>query len=200
MMQMEADLSFSISDFTPEIDASNTAPSGITDRVLQRLRVIHPRTATRSDLNSDPIVGGNVAGIRKSLQRLEKRGLIEVVEAVSNKSGGKPTHHFKAVLACGALRESVPVGQTPSAGTDKQWDGATEKKEVSHSSGGDISSPEINGTPSEKPSASPIAESCDTKGSTQMGRSEQYPRAREEERTSDELGASRDQAWGMWDV
>ena len=198
MMQMEADLSFSISDFTPEIDASNTAPSGITDRVLQRLRVIHPRTATRSDLNADPIVGGKVAAIRKSLHRLEKRGLIEVVDAVSNKSGGKPTHHYKAVLACGALRESVPLEETPSAGTDEQWDSAAEKVEVSHTPGADISSPEVNGTPAEKSGARPIAESSDTKGSTQMGRSEQYPRAREEERTIDELRAARDQAWDMW--
>jgi hypothetical protein len=200
MMQMEADLSFSISDFTPEIDASNTAPSGITDRVLQRLRVIHPRTVTRADLNADPVVGGNVAGIRKSLQRLEKRGLIEVVEAVSNKSGGKPTHHYKAVLACGALRESVPLGETSSAGTDQQWDSATEKQEVSHSPGTGTPSPEVNGTLSENLGASPIAESGDAKGSTQMGRSEQYPRARGDERTQDELNASRDQAWKMWDV
>jgi hypothetical protein len=33
-----------------------------------------------------------------------------------------------------------------------------------------------------------------------MGRSEQYPRAREEERTRDELNASRDKAWDMWSV
>ena len=198
VMRMEDDLSFSISDYTPEVDSANTAPSSITDRVLQRLRVIHPRTVTRSDLNADPVIGGNVAGIRKSLQRLEKRGLIEVVEAVSNKSGGKPTHHYKAVLACGALRESVPVGQTPSAGTEQQWDSATEEEKVSHSPGADTPSPEINGTPSENPGASPIAESSDTNGSTQMGRSEQYPRARQEERTRDELSESRDQAWNMW--
>jgi hypothetical protein len=200
MMQMEADLSFSISDFTPEIDASNTAPSGITDRVLQRLRVIHPRTATRSELNADPIVGGNVAGIRKSLQRLEKRGLIEVVEALSNKSGGKPTYHYKAVLACGALRESVSLEQTPSVGTDEQWDTTKEKTEVSHSETVDAGSSDLNGTPSEKTEQCPIAKPSDTNGSAPMGRSEQYPRARDEERTSDELNASRDQAWGMWDV
>ena len=35
IMQQEKDLSFSISDFTPEVDPDNTAPSSITDRVLQ---------------------------------------------------------------------------------------------------------------------------------------------------------------------
>jgi len=198
MMQMEADLSFSISDFTPEIDASNTAPSGITDRVLQRLRVIHPRTATRSDLNADPIVGGKVAAIRKSLHRLEKRGLIEVVESVSDKSGGKPTHHYKAVLACGALRESVSLQQTPCAGTDEQWDTTKEKTKVSHSEMVDDDLADPNGTPSEKTEECPIAKPSDTNGSAPMGRSGQYPRAREEERTIDELRAARDQAWDMW--
>ena len=166
--------------------------------MLQRLRVIHPRTVTRSDLNADPVIGGNVAGIRKSLHRLEKRGLIEVVEALSNKSGGKPTYHYKAVLACGALRESVSLGQTPSAGTDEQWDTTKEKTEVSHSEMPDAGSSGTNGTPSEKTEQCPIAKPSDTNGSAPMGRSEQYPRAREEERTKDELNESRDQAWNMW--
>jgi hypothetical protein len=200
VMRMEDDLSFSISDFTPEIDASNTAPSGITDRVLQRLRVIHPRIVTRTDLNADPIVGGNVAGIRKSLQRLEKRGLIEVVEAVSNEKGGKPAYHYKAVLACGALRESVPLEQTPSAGTDQQWDTTQEKTKVSHCSGGDAGSLDTNGTPPEKTEQCPIAKPSDTNGSAPMGRSEQYPRAREiDGRSSDEINAARDAAWKMWE-
>ena len=191
--------SFSISDFTPEIDATNTAPSSITDRVLQRLRVIHPRTATRSDLNADPIVGGNVAGIRKSLHRLEKRGLIEVVDVVSNKSGGKPTHHYKAVLACGALKESVSLGKNPVAGTDEQWDASSNNEEVSHreKQNGDL--PAANGTPSENPGASPIAEPSDTNGSAQMGQPEQYPRARDsDERSPDEINAAKDAAWKMW--
>nr|WP_291810927.1 AAA family ATPase [Limnobacter sp.] len=200
LMQMEADLSFSISDFTPEVDAGNTAPSSITDRVLQRLRVIHPRTATRSDLNSDPVIGGNVAAIRKSLHRLEKRGLIEVVDAVPNKSGGKPTHHYKAVLACGGLQESVSMKQTPSAGTDEQRDTATEKAKVSHFPEPIAALAEGNGTASEESGACPITKPSDCKGFSEMGQSEQYPRAREDgERTEDELNASRNNAWKMWD-
>jgi len=198
VMRMEDDLSFSISDFTPEVDTANNAPSSITDRVLQRLRVIHPRTVTRSDLNADPVVGGNVAGIRKSLDRLEKRGLIEVVEAVSNKRGGKPTYHYKAVLACGALRESVSLEQNPSAGTDQQWDTTQEKTEVSHCSDGDAGSLDTNETPPEKTEWCPIDKPSDTSGSAPMRQPEQYPRARDDERTSDELKASRDQAWNMW--
>ena len=204
MMQMEADLSFSISDFTPEIDASNTAPSGITDRVLQRLRVIHPRTATRSDLNADPIVGGKVAAIRKSLQRLEKRGLIEVVGSVPAGDGKNTSDLYRAVLACGALRESVPPSENPVAGTDLGWDTSTKNEEVSHLAGAQdapgADEPDQDGTPSQKTGECPTLKSSAEAESAKMGQPEQYPRARQEERTSEELKASRDQAWGMWDV
>ena len=204
LMRMEDDLSFSIADFTPEVDQSNTAPSGITDRVLQRLRVIHPRTATRSDLNADPIVGGKVAAIRKSLQRLEKRGLIEVVDSVPTGDGKNTSDVYRAVLACGALRESVPPSENPVAGTDLGWDTSAKKEEVSHLAGAQdapgADEPDQDGTPSQKIGECPTLKSSAEAGSAKMGQPEQYPRARGEERTSDELNASRDQAWGMWNV
>ena len=37
-MQMEADLTFSVSDFMPEVDETKTTPDGIVDRVLMRIR------------------------------------------------------------------------------------------------------------------------------------------------------------------
>jgi hypothetical protein len=204
MMQMEADLSFSISDFTPEIDASNTAPSSITDRVLQRLRVIHPRTVTRADLNADPVVGGKVAAIRKSLQRLEKRGLIEVVGSVPAGDGKNTSDLYRAVLACGALRESVPPSKNPVAGKDLGWDISTKNEEVSHLAGAQdvpgADEPDQGGTPSEKSGECPTLKSSAEAESAKMGQPEQYPRARDDERTQDELNASRDQAWKMWDV
>lgn len=204
MMKMEADLSFSISDFTPEIDASNTAPSGITDRVLQRLRVVHPRTATRSDLNADPIVGGKVAAIRKSLQRLEKRGLIEVVGSVPTGDGKNTSDLYRAVLACGGLRESVPPLENPVTETDLRWDTSTKDEGVSHLVGAQdalvADKPDQDGTPSEKTEVCPTLKPSSELGSAQMGQSEQYPRARQEERSAEELNVSRDQAWRMWDV
>ena len=53
------DLSFSISDFTPEIDPDNTAPSSITDRVLHGSEPATPRPISSTDLNADQLVGGN---------------------------------------------------------------------------------------------------------------------------------------------
>jgi hypothetical protein len=203
VMRMEDDLSFSISDFTPEIDAGNTAPSGITDRVLQRLRVIHPRTVTRADLNADPVVGGKVAAIRKSLQRLEKRGLIEVVGSVPAGDGKNTSDLYRAVLACGALRESVPPSENPVAGTDLGWDTSTKNEEVSHLAGAQdapgADEPDQGGTPSEKSGECPTLKSSAEAESAKMGQPEQYPRARDE-RTQDELNESRKQAWEMWDA
>ena len=108
IMRMEEDLSFTIADHTPEVE-NDPAPTSVTGRVLQRLRVIHPATRTASELVDDPILNGKPAAIRKSVQRLHKRGLIEV-------ESHEPIR-YKAVLARGEVKESVPLGVKPSVGT-----------------------------------------------------------------------------------
>ena len=216
LMRMEDDLSFSVADFTPEVDQSNTSPSSVQDRVLQRLRVIHPRTATKTDLNADPLVGGKVAAIGKALQRLTKRGLITEVslEARSGDSRYK-NKTYQAVLACGALPELVHPKQIPSPGTDVRVDkegGQEELSTLRSAIYGTYDPPEFGGAPC-RSSASvkggqppaetapcPPSEVSGGAESTQGGQPEQYPRARDDERTQDELNASRDQAWKMWDV
>ena len=104
LMQMQDDLSFTIADHTPEVESEPT-PTSVTGRVLQRLRVIYPQTRTTNELVDDPVLEGKPPAIRKSVQRLAKRGLIEVV------SNDPVT--YKAVLARGEVRESVPNKQTP---------------------------------------------------------------------------------------
>ena len=104
LMQMQDDLSFTIADHTPEVESEPT-PTSVTGRVLQRLRVIYPQTRTTNDLVDDPVLEGKPPAIRKSVQRLTKRGLIEVVSNDPVK--------YKAVLARGEVQKSVPSGQTP---------------------------------------------------------------------------------------
>ena len=104
LMQMQDDLSFTIADHTPEVESEPT-PTSVTGRVLQRMRVIYPQTRTTNDLVDDPVLEGKPPAIRKSVQRLAKRGLIEVV------SNDPVT--YKAVLARGEVQESVPNKQTP---------------------------------------------------------------------------------------
>ena len=54
VMQMQDDLSFTISDFTPEVDETNTSPASVTDRVFSRkLRVVYPESRTKDDLVCD---------------------------------------------------------------------------------------------------------------------------------------------------
>ena len=104
LMQMQDDLSFTIADHTPEVESEPT-PTSVTGRVLQRLRVIYPQTRTTNELVDDPVLEGKPPAIRKSVQRLTKRGLIEVVSNDPVK--------YKAVLARGEVQKSVPNGQTP---------------------------------------------------------------------------------------
>ena len=109
VMRLEDDLSFTIADHTPEVESEPT-PTSVTGRVLQRLRVIYPEVRTTSELVDDPILEGKPAAIRKSVQRLLKRGLIEVVS-------NEPKITYKAVLARGEVKDSVPTVVNPSCGT-----------------------------------------------------------------------------------
>ena len=180
IMRMEDDLSFSISDFTPEIDPVNTSPSGIIDRILQRLRVVHPGERTRSQLNSDPIVGGKVEAIRKSLQRLEKRGLIEVKHSPSG-------NLYKAVLARGEVSYRCPTLGKDSGGAENG---------MGQTPGTDPSCP-TPGTETSCPTPCPTPDPSAGTGSALNGTSGTYPRARED-RTPEELEDLRNAAFDLW--
>ena len=134
VMQMQDDLSFTISDFTPEVDENNTSPASVADRVLQKLRVVHPESRTIEDLFYDPLINGKTAAIRKSLQRLEKRGL--VVSNASDKSRSKQqVNSYKAILARGEGKKVSQPGVDASAGA---------VSEVGHKAGTPLSCPNLS--------------------------------------------------------
>jgi hypothetical protein len=116
LLKIDEDLCFCLSDYAPEIDPTETGPSGITDRVLARLRTAYPEGRTRIELNADPIVGGRVTAIRKALQRLEKRGLISVSGKTQGKTGGRPLHVYRAILSSsrGEVVYVCPLEEDPS--------------------------------------------------------------------------------------
>jgi len=181
IMRMEDDLSFSVSDYTPEIDQEDSSPAGIIDRVLHRLRVVHPNERTRSDLNSDPLVGGKVEAIRKSLQRLEKRGLIEVKHSPKG-------NIYKAVLARGEVVDSRP---TPVKASNEEESGTGQPPETQS----------ICPTPGTEASVPPPCPKPDPSGdeeSAMNGTFEKYPRARENERTDGELTRLKNEADAFW--
>ena len=161
IMRQEKDLTFSIADFTPEIDPANTSPGSITDRVLQRLRAIYPRSISRAELVADELVGGNVAAIKKSLQRLVKRQLIVPAE-------GK--HTFQAVLSRGEGENSVPINE--NVGSDCEVDRDT----ASNVSRGVPKSQKSGHTPLEADEC-PDPDVSAGASSGQSGQPGQYPRA-----------------------
>jgi hypothetical protein len=207
IMRQEADLSFTLADWTPEQDSGTSSPSGVTDRVLARLRTVYPSTRSRLDLNSDPVCGGSVDAIRKSLQRLLKRGLICVDhEEVVPGRGGSPTPHYRAVLssrAQGALLYRCPTeaegngGLESSSGTAPLKSGecppAKPGLEVGAEPGADT-----RGTPHAEIDQCPTAKSSGGQGSGAEGHDFQSIRAREGDRTSAELEALRAKAEEAW--
>ena len=119
-MQMESDLTFSISDATPEIDPVKMTPDSQVDRVLTKIRAIYPRWITKTELDSDPIVGGKVVATKKALQRLIKKGLI-----VGEKAEGRYGKvSYQAILsrARGEGTDDVSPDDNPSGGTGPRGD------------------------------------------------------------------------------
>ena len=88
-----------------------TKAGTVSDRIMNRL-MTSETWMSRSDLNSDPLVGGSVEAIKKTLQRLEGRGVVEVKEEKSPQ--GQPTKLYRILLAHGESQESGQPPQTPN--------------------------------------------------------------------------------------
>jgi hypothetical protein len=115
IMRLTDDLNFEISDHTPEVDKASTSPSTVSGRVLQALRSAYPETRSTEDLINNPVVAGSGDAIRKSLQRLSKRGLIEPVNVTLQSQKRQTLQSYKAVLAVSHTRgEAVGVPARPN--------------------------------------------------------------------------------------
>jgi len=113
ILGQDDDLNFYISDFTPEMDPDDTAPSSVRGRVLNRLRTAYPKSRSKTDLLTDALIAGSPAAIKKSLQRLEAQQLI-----VSFVPEGSRSKEYKANLARGEGQNVSPFGTYASAGAD----------------------------------------------------------------------------------
>ena len=189
LMKLEADLTFSLADYVaPE---SNEGPASVVDRVLQRLRAAYPRSLSRSDLAADPLCGGSVTAIRKALQRLMSRGLVEVVGERPSKGGGSPTSLYQAITSREKTQKVCPTGEKPSQGLEST---VGQPPDVSHCcpTGADSEVSQWD-TPTPCPTVNP----SDTNGSAPVGHVlEVSPR---EERTAGELEQLMDEAARMWE-
>ena len=128
LLKQLSDLSFELKDYKPKIE--NSSPASIIDRILEKLRTVYPETRSRVDLNADPLIGGNVTAIRKSLERLVDRGLIQVWEQKPSVNGGRPTNYYKAILVRGD-KKSVALNGKPSDNNDLTMR-QVDKKESCH--------------------------------------------------------------------
>ena len=115
LLKQLSDLSFELKDYKPKVE--NSSPASIIDRILEKLRTVYPETRSRIDLNADPLIGGNVTAIRKSLERLVDRGLIQVWEQKPSVNGGRPTNYYKAILVRGD-KKYVALNGKPSDNND----------------------------------------------------------------------------------
>jgi hypothetical protein len=184
LLKLESDLTFSLSDYV-EIDLESASPASIVDRVLQRLRAAHPRAITRSELAADPLCGGSVTAIKKALQRLVSRGLVDITGKQAGQ-GAKASNLYQAILSRDTLLSSSPFSPKPSAGAGSKWG---QPKLVSPFSG----TREQKG---DNPTPCPHLDPASTKGSAQKG--QVLPIPPKEERTAAELEALKQAAADAW--
>jgi hypothetical protein len=191
LMKLESDLTFSLADYM-EVDTESAGPASIVDRVLQRVRAAYPRSVSRSDLAADSLCGGSVAGIRKAVQRLVSRGLIEVAEERPSEGGGSPTAFYRAITSREKPINMCPTGEEPSQGLEST---VGQPSDVSHccpTAGDEVDSQWDNTQPC------PTANPSDTKGFAPVGQVlEVSPKG--EERSEAELAHLMEEAARLWD-
>ena len=190
LMKLENDLTFSLADYV-ELDGDSASPASIVDRVLQRLRAAYPRALSRADLAADPLCGGSVTAIRKALQRLVSRGLIEVGGSTAG-TGGQ-AHLFQAVSASRDMCVNMcPTYEKPRQGLESKVGQPVDVSHLVPPSG------EGDGTSWDTAPTCPTPETSDTSGSGQVGQVlEVSPRG--EQRSEAELEQLMQEAARMWE-
>jgi len=177
-----------------KLEELQTRAGTVAERIMNRLQTKN-EWLSRQQLNADPLVGGNVSAIRKALQRLVNRGVLEV-RALQQLKKGSPELEYRALLVRGGFKEVSHLPQTPCNNSLSKWDSPTKdekcptKKSEPGASKWDTSS--------EKQEC-PTKESSADAGSDPSGTLSHSPRAREAERTSEEVQGALDKAHEMWD-
>ena len=189
LMKLENDLTFSLADYV-ELDGDSASPASVVDRVLQRLRAAHPRSLSRADLAADPLCGGSVTAIRKALQRLVSRGLVEV-NGTTESSGGAASL-FQAVSASRDMSlNSCPTLGKSSGGLES---GVGQPSEVSQPV---PTLGEKDGTRWDSPTPCPTPKTSGDEGSARVGQVlEDSPKG---DRTPEELAKLMEEAASTWD-
>lgn len=189
-----------LEDLTVEIkevrrkEEIQTKAGSVADKIMARLQT-SGKPMSRSDLNADPLVGGSIAAIKKSLQRLENRGVLEVTERSTPRG---PQKLYSALRAWGESSKGGQGKENPCNDSNLTGDTGTFNSKESQS----VPSTSLNGGTTSKKAAPgkkcPPTESSAGAGSDPGETLSLYPRAREE-RSVDELAKLNDEAWNAWD-
>lgn len=186
VLRQKEDLTFSLQDLPAAEGVDSSAPASIIDRVLQRLRT-KGVPMTKAELNADPLLGGSVNAISKSLQRLIDRGLV-VAE------GERSSKRYSAVLARrGGGGTSCPKEEDSSAGAGSEGIGCpTLSRSVP--SCPEVVPETIPGTPKgqvgtkrDKTGHLKTADPLQHKGSQSLGQQDSSIFTREDKRTPEEI-------------
>ena len=121
VLTLNDDLTFSLGDYIAPSGEGDRQPASVADRVLIRLRAVYPAWRTRVELTTDQLLEGSPTGVRKALQRLVKRGLVEQRESPrAPEQRGSTPMEYRAVLAQGVYGDDVSHSSDPSQGQENK--------------------------------------------------------------------------------
>ena len=198
VLRQQEDLTFSLQDL-PALDGVDSAsPASIIDRVLQRLRT-KGVPMTKTELNADPLLGGSVSAISKSLQRLVDRGLVAV-------EGERSSKRYLAVVARrGGGGTSCPKDEKTNTGAGSGENGCPVLSQVVPSCPKldpeqGVGTPKGQvGTKQDKMGQPETADPLCSNGSESLGHEDSAIFTRGNERTSDEMHRLKEAALKAWE-
>ena len=118
VQSQQDDLTVSIQEIKKKEEVQTKAGT-VAERIMNRLQT-HDGWMSRTELNSDPLVGGSVAAIRKTLQRLENRGVLETIEKPSPQ--GSSVKLYRALRAHGESKEMGQPQKSHCNDSVLRWD------------------------------------------------------------------------------
>ncbi|MFZ9959435.1 MAG: AAA family ATPase [Candidatus Limnocylindrus sp.] len=120
LLRQTDDMDFVLRDIEPD---QQDTPAGFEARILARLHTAGERWVPRTQLASDPAVGGSVKALKKRLERLVEHQLVE--ERVVEERKGSPRYEYRLKLKTSlsptrGVVEKMATLEKPSPALDRE--------------------------------------------------------------------------------